>query len=728
MYPTGLARLHPAAETLQKYATRGCPVETGKQWTINEIEAAIARGPHPSALVPEAMLQLENEVKEKVAKGQARLLDWETLKREGVPPELKISPIAMIPHKSRAYRAILDLSFGVRLKEGSRVPSVNQSTTLTAPAGSIDQLGHSLSRIIHAFAEAGEDEKVFSVKYDIKDGFWRLHCQQGEEYNFAYVLPQAPGKPIKLVVPSALQMGWVESPAYFCAASETARDVATHYIETPIGSIEEHKFVHHAMSGSELSALPETDSSTELKYAVEVYVDDFIPIAIASSREQLRHVANGILHGIHDVFPSNPVDDEDPISMKKILKGDGVWALQKDILGFTFNGDTGKKTIQLEKPKREFLLEALHRWIRTARTTGAPVPFLEFESVVAKLRHAFIAIPAGVGLLSVCNKLLGKRPTWVHLSRNQHLLHALMDCRSILREATTKPTPCEELVAGWPHYVGVKDASKHGVGGVIIGEDRACTPTVFRVEWPDDIKRSLVSEANPTGTITNSDLEMAGLLLLWLAMEEVCQFTPGAHVALFSDNSPTVHWVRRMAARGSRVASQLLRALALRLKIKQVSPLTPLHIPGERNRMTDIPSRSFGSEPKWHCTSDSELLTLFNAEFPLPNQKSWTVFRLSQEIFTKVLSVLRMQPTGTDAWRRLPATGKFVGGIGAPTAHLWEWTLTYRGYHTRTSADTSWGSREQCAWDATVAGARSEVEQHLRRSRPLGRRSPWTRG
>ena len=75
--------------------------------------------------------------------------------------ELKISPIAMIPHKSRKYRAILDLSFRLRLKNGGFVPSVNESTTLEAPAGAIDQLGHSLSRLIHAMAEAGPDDKVF---------------------------------------------------------------------------------------------------------------------------------------------------------------------------------------------------------------------------------------------------------------------------------------------------------------------------------------------------------------------------------------------------------------------------------------------------------------------------------------------------------------------------------------------------------------------------------------
>jgi hypothetical protein len=42
-----------------------------------------------------------------------------------------------------------------------------------------------------------------------------------------FLLPDArpPGAPIRIVVPSALQMGWAQSPAYFCAATKTARDL-----------------------------------------------------------------------------------------------------------------------------------------------------------------------------------------------------------------------------------------------------------------------------------------------------------------------------------------------------------------------------------------------------------------------------------------------------------------------------------------------------------------------
>ena len=134
----------------------------------------------------------------------------------------------MIPHKSRGFRAILDLSYNIRLR-GRTVPSVTGSTVKTALQGAIGQMGHALSRIIHPFAEADDNSIIFLAKWDIKDGFWRLDCEEGQAWNFAYVLPpDQPATAVELVVSTSLQMGWIKSPPYFCTASETARDVAAH--------------------------------------------------------------------------------------------------------------------------------------------------------------------------------------------------------------------------------------------------------------------------------------------------------------------------------------------------------------------------------------------------------------------------------------------------------------------------------------------------------------------
>ena len=723
MCPRGLALHHPAAGKLLQYATGGCPSNTGKNWTRQQMQEAVERGPHSSALEPDAIEQLRGEIEEKVRIGHAKVVAWNDIK-DDPPPELKISPIAMIPHKSRKYRAILDLSFQLRLKDGSNLTSVNDGTTLSAPAGAIDQLGHSLSRIIHAFAETDPDEKIFMAKFDVKDGFWRMMCEEGQEWNFAYVLPQEDGKEPLLVVPLCLQMGWVESPPYFCAASETARDVAAQYVERPVGTLPQHKFEGYTMGSSVVQDLPEQSDDKSFRYFLDVYVDDFISLAVATSREQLRHLGRATMHGAHDVFPAASDDEDDPVSLKKLKKKEGEFDTKKEILGFDFDGEA--KTMNLAEGKLELLLTTLHKWVRHCKKDRGGIPFPEFRTVMAKCRNAFRALPAGRGLLTEVNKILGKEPPVVYLQRSKSLLLCIEDARRLLRESGKRPTPCSQLVMGEAGYVGVKDASVHGVGGVIVGHKKACTPTVFRMEWPQDIKEEVwKTNSGKKGKLTNSDLECAGLLLLWLVMEEVCNLQDSDHVALFSDNSPTVSWVERMSARGSLVAGQLLRALALRQRVRMVSPLTTLHIEGSKNDMTDIPSRSFGSEPKWYCKNNKEFLTMYNSLFPLPNQESWTVFQLSTKVCMRVISLLRMQVITMDEWQRLPKAGRFIGEIGASTAYLWEWTLSFRVPSTTNEQGTSQDSQRGCDLEALVEGEKSKLTQSRLLSRPLAKRSRW---
>ena len=105
---------------------------------------------------------------------------------------------------------------------------------------------------------------------------------------------------------------------------------------------------------------------------------------------------------------------------------------------------------------------------------------------------------------------------------------------------------------------------------------------------------------------------MAGLLMLWLVMKEVCTKLQAAYVALFSDNSLTTGWVKRLTVRGLLVALQLVRASTLLFKKLGASPLMLLHIAGEENAMTDIPSSSFGTNIYWFCKNDPDLINVFN--------------------------------------------------------------------------------------------------------------------
>ncbi len=300
-----------------------------------------------------------------------------------------------------------------------------------------------------------------------------------------------------------------------------------------------------------------------------------------------------------------------------------------------------------------------------------------------------------------------------------------MDIRTLLQESTKAPTKCRELVIGYPHVIGYSDASRHGFGGIVVGEKAHIPPTVFRGQWTPDIKQELVSESNPHGRLTINDLEMARMLLLWFVIEAVTGNIPQTNAALFSNNSPTVSWINRLASCRSMTGARLIRALALRLKVKQCCPLTPLHVAGTKNSMADMASRSFGSVPRWYCKTQDDFSRLFNSLFPLPLQNTWNVFHFNNRLFMRVISVLRMKDSTLAEWQRIPQIGQNIGSAGAPMSNLWAWTRSLNAPITRNEHASSPDLQRERKQDTTAEDDRSKLQQCLQHSRPLARRSLW---
>ena len=120
MYPPSFATAHPATPMLKQWAVKGSPVNTGRPWTRAHIEASLRRGPHVLAKFREDIEALLQETKDKVQDGYAKIVKWGEIK-SNFPKSLKISPVAMVPHKSRKFRTILNLSFKLRHK-GTLLP------------------------------------------------------------------------------------------------------------------------------------------------------------------------------------------------------------------------------------------------------------------------------------------------------------------------------------------------------------------------------------------------------------------------------------------------------------------------------------------------------------------------------------------------------------------------------------------------------------------------------
>jgi len=213
----------------------------------------------------------------------AHLVNWTDI-QHNIPPNLKVSPLAAVPHKSRQFRAILDLSFQIRMA-GLKLPSINATTKPHANPAAMRQLGQTLPWLIWAMATAApKHDPIFFSKWDIKDGFWHLVVSPDNAWHFCYVLPGNDGEPIQLVVPTSLQMGWCESPVFFCTASETARDLAQE-LATQTQELPTHPLEHLCLPPSRM--LPKI-SATNID-ALKNYSKYTWTISSACSKHQQKH-------------------------------------------------------------------------------------------------------------------------------------------------------------------------------------------------------------------------------------------------------------------------------------------------------------------------------------------------------------------------------------------------------------------------------------------------------
>ena len=78
------------------------------------------RVPHESDLEEEGIAHFAAEAKGTVASNQARLVCYDKIKGY-FPKIMKVSPISVIPHHSKAFRSILNLSFSFKLTPHGRV-------------------------------------------------------------------------------------------------------------------------------------------------------------------------------------------------------------------------------------------------------------------------------------------------------------------------------------------------------------------------------------------------------------------------------------------------------------------------------------------------------------------------------------------------------------------------------------------------------------------------------
>jgi hypothetical protein len=248
----------------------------------------------------------------------------------------------------------------------------------------------------------------------------------------------------------------------------------------------------------------------------------------------------------------------------------------------------------------------------------------------------------------------------VGLSRTGEVRHALIDIAAVIRDLSRRPTHVSELVQGSLVHTGYCDASAFGAGGVWFGGETDMEPIVWRIEWPPDLTKAVVSDQNPSGTLTNSDLEMAGVLLHEAVIEaHLGPAMQGPQIAIGCDNSPAVAWTTRMASRSaSSIAFRLLKGLAMRQPVSRSAPPAIFHVAGVTNTLADVASCALtGVATHFHILDLSPtdmcpntFLTLFDSMHPLPQTRPWRNVQPPSGLWFSVISTLRGQRLALRQW------------------------------------------------------------------------------
>jgi hypothetical protein len=158
-------------------------------------------------------------------------------------------------------------------------------------------------------------------------------------------------------------MGWKNSPAYFCIATQTTRELIKWMLVLTIhtGIKEPHKHEKHRIPNPSPSLAPSWRTPEDTSVLSCIFVDDFCngvagPVGCAAKDEELRWITRANLHSIHGVFPG-------PGTLQHHNGKDSIWKLEKGdtqgkpskVLGVLVSGGPGDQRrvfIPLDKHKQ----------------------------------------------------------------------------------------------------------------------------------------------------------------------------------------------------------------------------------------------------------------------------------------------------------------------------------------------------------------------------------------
>jgi hypothetical protein len=542
------------------------------------------------------------------------------------------------------------------------------------------------------------------IKVDISDGFYRVWLRLEDIAQLGVAFPSLEGEEPLIAFPLALPMGWKNSPPIFTTVTETIADIANqrllkwrnpppHRLDAVASTPPEEPLQSLQAVANLDTAVPQpTTIDPALQHPhrrklarVEVFVDDFLGVAQGDEQRLLR-VRRILLGALDDVF--RPLDAQDteyrqePASVKKLRQGDACWTTCLLVLGWII--DTQAMTLSLPAHRADRLLEILD----DIKPFQRRISEKKWHKTLGELRSMSMALPGSRGLFSLLQEAF-RHKTNHRVPLTPQLHEFLADFRWMYTELRTRPTRLYELVPTTPAVIGAHDASGYAMGGVLLPTPAAVPrtarllgpssptsdsfsldlvtkpatqshPILWRAPFPLSIRQQLVTFRNPTGTISNSDLELAGSVIQNAATAS-CFDVRERTILNKADNTATVFWQRKGSTTTTGPPAYLLRLQAYHQRYHRYLPRSD-YLEGPRNAMADDASRLL-------TLTDDQLLTHFNSTYP--QNQSWRLWTPPPEMLSAVTMALHRTPSKAASFLRAPPPPIATGTSGPLSASPW---------------------------------------------------------
>jgi hypothetical protein len=695
--PTLASLPHPAAPFLARLARHGVPALcSDTPWSLERQDAAMARGPHPSAArhFPEFLLE---DMYDYALMGYWMVLPYSAVRGH---PHLRIAPAGVVPQRERRPRPIMDYSYN----------GVNQASVPLAPLPAM-QFGAAFQRLLQRLAYCNPQwGPPLLAKIDLANGYYRVPLSPAAALQLAVCLPPDGSGDRLLGIPLSLPMGWSLSPPYFFAFTETCADLNNNL--QPLRPHHPHQRAAEptlplpaprAFSDSALFPFNPVPPPHPLQYT-EVYIDDFM---LAVQRPHHVRLMHSLLHHLHSVF-RDPSDSprRAVVSESKVKKGDATFSTEKIMLGW--HVDTHRMTVHLPAHRVQRLSDILQTALTSRYTTR-----IKWQKLLGELHSMVPAIHSSRYLFSILHHHLAQ-----HTSRRKRLTRvtrqALLDWKTLLLQLGSTPMHISHLVPQAPHVLAATDASKDGMGGFWLPTNLTTgdTPCAWRYQWPTRIRQAVVTTDNPTGTLSINDLELAAITAA-VGLQTTQPRQHDQHHCVATDNKSAQAWVNSGSPTTITAPAYLLRLLAQYCRSNNVS-VQAVYTPGSTNTVADLLSRAF------HL-SDSELLS--ELDRLAPSKQPWKLVTLPVPLISQVNSALskRLPQEVSPPPVRAPRTQH--GPFGANFVSAWHATPSYKT--SKSPYRCSRFSLTDIEWEKWLPLAlRSKVEQWRQPFVPWGRRSP----